>query len=348
MKPTTTIGSIPYKSASAAVDMVFKYTSIPAWPQLPKRSFRENMVVQYSEGFPGVVMDEKLQKILVNTENTLSKLENFYERYLAKDIDYFAISGECAKGFLRFLLRLKMCKIIPAVVKCQTVGAITYAMMLKDENERSIFFNDQMRDAAVKNIAMKSLWQIKEICATGISPCDVFLFLDEPYLSAYGSAFTALSREEVIVTIKETVEEIRANLGTISGSQINLKIGIHCCGNTDWSLLLASPIEILSFDAYGYFEGLFLYVDKLREFISKKGILAWGIVPTNAESIQKETSESLKNLLEHQIEELVKRGIGKEVLLEQMLITPSCGLGSLSEESAEKALNYTKAVSEFF
>jgi len=29
---------------------------IPAWPQLPKRTFLENMYAQYSEGFPGIVI----------------------------------------------------------------------------------------------------------------------------------------------------------------------------------------------------------------------------------------------------------------------------------------------------
>ena len=51
----TAIGSMPHVNPDEACAMVMKYLpDIPAWPQLSKRSPRENMVVQFSEGFPGI------------------------------------------------------------------------------------------------------------------------------------------------------------------------------------------------------------------------------------------------------------------------------------------------------
>ncbi|MBN1643272.1 MAG: methionine synthase, partial [Dehalococcoidales bacterium] len=59
------IGSLPHEDVDKAVAVVMRYQKeIPAWPQLPKRSFRENMYAQYSEGFPGVVI--KNDKIYVD------------------------------------------------------------------------------------------------------------------------------------------------------------------------------------------------------------------------------------------------------------------------------------------
>ena len=57
----TIIGSMPHTDPSAACRQVAHYLKdIPAWPQLPNRSFLENMYVQYSQGFPGVVIKENI------------------------------------------------------------------------------------------------------------------------------------------------------------------------------------------------------------------------------------------------------------------------------------------------
>ncbi|HCJ66994.1 MAG TPA: hypothetical protein DHV62_06640, partial [Elusimicrobia bacterium] len=37
------------------------------------------------------------------------------------------------------------------------------------------------------------------------SPLTVILFLDEPYLAAYGSAYTAVSREEISQSLNEVI-----------------------------------------------------------------------------------------------------------------------------------------------
>ena len=54
------IGSLPHTRPPAACDRVLEsFPQIPTWPQLPKRSFLENMYVQFSEGFPGVVLEDQ-------------------------------------------------------------------------------------------------------------------------------------------------------------------------------------------------------------------------------------------------------------------------------------------------
>lgn len=343
---STMIGSLPYKNAGEAMELLLKYVlSLPAWPQLPKIDFKEEMIVQYSENFPGIYLDEADRKITVNTRKAYPELEIFYQNYLDSNFNYFSISESYAKGFYAFLEGIKSVKNLPRNLKCQTVGPITFGMMLKDENGRSIFFDEQLRDVIIKHIAMKSLWQIRELSGIQHPPSNIIVFLDEPYLAAYGSAFTAINREEITKTIGDTLNEIKTLLLKLL-PETKVEIGIHCCGNTDWSLLLDSDIDIISFDAYGYFDNLLLYSDELNSFLQRTGKLAWGIVPTNAESIEKETLESLIALLEKQVTQLKARIENFKV--NQIIITPSCGMGSLSEELAEKVLGYTKAVSEFF
>ena len=50
----TALGSLPIVDPmEACCLMTQSFPAIPAWPQLPKRTYLENMYVQFSEGYPG-------------------------------------------------------------------------------------------------------------------------------------------------------------------------------------------------------------------------------------------------------------------------------------------------------
>ena len=99
----TIIGSMPHTDPSTACTQIVRYLKdIPAWPQLPKRSFLENMYVQFSEGFPGVAVGEG--NIYVDRSKDLDRpLENLYAAYLENDVDKYPVSPEYAAGFYSFL-----------------------------------------------------------------------------------------------------------------------------------------------------------------------------------------------------------------------------------------------------
>ena len=76
------------------------------------------------------------------------------------------------------------------------------------------------------------------------------------------------------------------------------------------------------------------------------GIIAWGIITTDEpEVIIKETAESLVVKWEEQAELLTTERWTTAAILEQTMITPSCGTGSLSLELAEKVLSMTSEIS---
>ena len=99
----TIIGSMPHTDPAGACSQIIHYLKdIPAWPQLPKRSFRENMYAQYSEGFPGTVVTD--DKIYVDrTQNLDPALEALYAAYLENDGAKYAISSDYAAGLHYFL-----------------------------------------------------------------------------------------------------------------------------------------------------------------------------------------------------------------------------------------------------
>ncbi|MCX6356997.1 MAG: hypothetical protein NT045_03830, partial [Candidatus Aureabacteria bacterium] len=100
----TAVGSAPYRDASHAVQRMLRaFPLLPAWPQLPNRSFLENMYVQYSEGLPCLVVDRERQKIYFDTgRDVMREMEEFYARVIEGDLDRFAVGPEYAAGFAAF------------------------------------------------------------------------------------------------------------------------------------------------------------------------------------------------------------------------------------------------------
>ena len=313
----TIIGSMPHTDPQAACSQIVRYLKdIPAWPQLPNRSFLENMYVQYSEGFPGVVVKD--DSIYVNRSQDLDKpLEQLYAAYLENDSDKYPVSPDYAAGLHAFL---NFGNLSPWAVKGHVTGPVTWGLSVADDSRRAILYDDVLGDAAAKLLRLKASWQEKKL--REISK-NTIIFVDEPYMEAYGSSsFIALSREKVISLLEEV-------FGGISGLK-----GIHCCGNTDWSVLLNTSTDILSFDAYNYAQSLSLYPSEIKAFLGRKGTIAWGIVPNQADALGGETVASLKDRLEEAMAPFTRQDIRFRQLIEQGLLTPSCTLASLATEEA--------------
>ena len=88
-----------------------------------------------------------------------------------------------------------------------------------------------------------------------------------------------------------------------------------------------------------------MYPEHVKSHLEKGGTLAWGVVPTSTE-IREQTVETLETQLEKVMDNLVeKTGLDKKVILEQAVITPSCGTGSMEEADAEKVFELTGKLS---
>ncbi len=326
------VGSMPHTDPAVACDLTFQHFSrIPTWPQLPRRSPLENMYIQYSERFPGVVVEPEDNRIYVNRDADLDpELERLYVAYLENDVAFGAISPDYAAGLPAFLERAPAHSSQFLAVKGQVTGPVSWGLRVSDQNRRPVLYEEVLADAVAKFLRLKAAWQetqLRQVFPTTI------IFVDEPYMASFGSALIPIQREQVITLIEEV-------LSGIEGIK-----GAHCCGNTDWSILLETSIDLLSFDAYGYGHTLALYPDAVRAFLDRGGIIAWGIVPHN-EHILYETEESLLGHLERAWEHLVRKGIPQEQVIASALITPSCGAGTLSEEMAGRIFQLAKRVSE--
>jgi methionine synthase II (cobalamin-independent) len=207
---------------------------------------------------------------------------------------------------------------------------------LQDHEKRAIFYHDALRDAAVKLLALKAAWQVKKLSAFGVP---VIMFIDEPALAGYGSSeFISISREEIMACLQEVTDAVHAQ-GAMAG--------VHVCANTDWSLLLESELDIINFDAYGYFEKFILYADQLKRYLASGRYLAWGLVPTLlAEQIEAATVDSLWRDWTAKLEQLSALGLDPSIVKAQSFITPSCGTGSLTPELSREVLVLTEGLSK--
>lgn len=328
----TAIGSAPHKEATKAIEQVLRnFKQIPFWPQLPKRSFLESMYVQFSQGLPGVCVDQEKRTIYVNRQQAEEQLEECYEHYLSDDSDYFAVTPEYAQGFYTLLEKLENDG--EGYVKGQITGPISFGLTVTDEDKRPILYNPLLAEALIKVLVMKAKWQVQKLKRPTFK---IIVFIDEPYLTSVGSAYVSLKKEEIIKYTDEVIEAIHTE-GAL--------VGIHCCGNTDWSIILDTKTDIVSFDAYNFIDNLSVYGENLKGFLARRGVLAWGIVPAS-EAIDKETIVTLKARLEKGISLLAEKGLSEKEINDLSLITPSCGAGTLSIEAAERVFELTRQVSE--
>ncbi len=349
MKPkflTTAIGSMPYESPERAVEVSLSCLDAPIWPQLGVFGLREQMEIQYSEGLPCVVIDEEKGRMYFDTSRDYSEdFAAFYDTYMAAmdpdegngDVSSMAISEEFSKGIYALERKLKADgrdKNKLPWLKVQTTGPCSFALTITDENKRAIYYNEEFRDVIVKAMAMKCRWQIQKFKQYAEN---IICFIDEPILSAFGSStYVSVQRADVVSYLAEVIDAVHADGGYT---------GIHCCGNTEWSILIDAGVDMVNFDAFEYGETVSLYASHMKEHLSKERMLAWGIVPTSSK-VMDQTPETLEKVMEANMDKLAQvTGLDKKLIAEQALITPSCGTGSLSVAEADKVFPLVKAMS---
>jgi methionine synthase II (cobalamin-independent) len=322
----TGIGSMPHTNPDEACATIMRYfPDIPFWPQLPRRSPKENMVVQFSEGFPGTVTEG--DKIHIEPSADFEgDVEQIYIDCEQDNAREYGVSSEYSAGLHAFISKVGSNKL----VKGQVTGPITWGLTVTRQDGLGILYDDTLAETAAKFLRLKASWQGNILREVSPNP---IIFVDEPYLVSLGSVFTPIPEEKVPVLLEETLKGIKG-----------IK-GLHCCGNTNWSVVLDTAIDILSFDAYNYASSLSTHADKVKSFLVRGGTIAWGIVPNDEELLASESLSSLRDRLEEAMAPFTRNGVAFKQIMAQGLITPSCGLDALSPEAANQALELTAKLS---
>jgi len=286
------------------------------------------MYAQFADGFPGVRFDGHHLRV-DRSAGAAPLLEALYLAYLEDDPAYGRMDAQSAAGLEA--LRQGQVTLPPNVValKGQITGPVSWGLTVVDQNQRPVLYDEVLAEAVGKHLRLKAAWQERELAR--LAP-QTIMMIDEPYLASFGSASVTLSRGLVIGLI----EEVFAGLKGLKG--------IHCRGNTDWSILLSTSLDILSIDAYEYAESLAPYAADVTRFLERGGMIAWGIAPTGA-CVDNETVASLVERLHAAFNLLVEKGVPLDRLLAAGFVTPACELGSQAPSLALRSMEMTYGVS---
>ncbi len=327
---TTGVGSLPHTSPTDAVDLILgSLKNAPHAPQLSRADPREQMWIQFSENLPRFRVNlETLTYHFDTSGNPELEVEAFYTKYLevieGGPADDFFVSQQYGRGIHVLLERLASLGQKMKFIKVQVTGPLSFALTVGDENRKPIFYHPLFKDVAIKAMGLKAIWLIEKFRPFAEH---IIVFLDEPSLSAYGSsAFLGVSASDVIEALDDVVSMV---------SQRGALAAIHCCGNTDWGLIIDTSIRAINFDAVDYLETMSIYPQKLNDFLDRGGVLAWGAVP-NTPRVMEEDSQTVIARIRKGVDLLTRNGIDRAALTQRLLVTPACGCAGLSVHETGK------------
>lgn len=341
----TGIGSMPFTEPGAALRLIKEnLPDIPHWPQLPRRGGDEGFVHQFLDPLVRMgLLEKRGDKVIFPVDNPAwpDRLTEFYSTYLAAEsgdsqaLGMFAFPPASAAGFYAFMEEMRANGTGPArYLKGHLAGPLTIGFQLKDERGRLAYYEDQLRDVLVKTLAMHARWQAAELGKLGLP---AIIFVDEPGIRVYGSSsYITVTREMVLNDLNAIFAAIHAAGGLA---------GVHSCDAIDWSVLFEADLEIVNLDTYQFGDSLFPYAREMKSYLERGGVMAWGIVPTFDKAYEEDAGTLLARL-ENLWAELTHRGMDRQVLLRQSLITPACGTGLLEPELAERIYSLTREVSD--
>ncbi|ABZ83567.1 conserved hypothetical protein [Heliomicrobium modesticaldum Ice1] len=245
-------------------------------------------------------------------------------------------------------------------VKAQLAGPLTTARYVTDERGQSLLDDLQLRELVLASAALQASWMASDLRRL---PWPVMIFVDEPGLSGVGRK----SDDPAGCAPRGAAEldgAAGAGLGPIEnrgdadcdGNVVDVDLarrfvqtmaqavgqtgalaGLHCCADTDWSLVLDSGVHVISFDACRHFEGIVRHAEAVARFLSRGGLLAWGLVPTEPSELAVATTEGLLQKLAGQMAVMEDCGVSGDAMRRQLILTPACGYGLRTVAEAERA-----------
>ncbi|MEA3077210.1 MAG: hypothetical protein QOF60_2118 [Actinomycetota bacterium] len=289
------VGSLPHTDEGEAARLaITMQPELPAAPQLPRRNAKESMIAQAASGIRGITIDDD------------GAIANVDRRRLAPPADEEVLDPQSWAGALSFIQTAAALK-HRGPIKLQLAGPVTLGLALTRAGAKPAKAF-AVASATVRH-HVKAL--VDHAGRTLEDEPRIVLVLDEPGLTAYPTPDFPLGADETIDLLS----------GGMAAAGPNAMVGIHCCGPTDWRLVLHAGPDLVSLpvdvnivdDAGG-----------LATFLDRGGWVAWGAIPTDRPLGERD--EPYWRRLSELWSELARNGCDPMRLRTQAIVTPACGL----------------------
>ena len=310
----TSVGSLPHTVAAEAVAFVLDRTpELPAAPTVPTAERLEMMIPQAAWGIHGVDVAED-GTISIPDPSAVVPDAPLGDRTLA---------GR-PFGSWRLFLDATAGRIDP--IKLQLTGPLTLGLTLVQAGlaPATAF---AVAGAAVRTRA-GDLLDLADRRSPGVPRLLVF---DEPGL-------VGGLRPDLPLGADEVTDLLSSVLAAVEGRAMT---GIHCCGPTDWRLVLQAGPNLMSMPVGA---DVTASAGPLGMFLERGGWVAWGAVSTDGPG--GESHSWSWRLLSTQWCELVQAGCDPVLLRRQALVTPVCGLALHDEAQADHVFAMSRRLAE--
>ncbi|MEO6988766.1 MAG: hypothetical protein ABI239_08965 [Aquihabitans sp.] len=309
----SSVGSLPHTDRDAAIDFVLRLTpELPAAPTCPSIEPLEQMIPQAAWAIPGVEIAD---------DGTVSIPDPAI--VVAGELGDRGLDGRPFTSWRLFLDRVSG-RTDP--IKLQLTGPLTLGLTLIQAGlAPSHAFSVAGRAVSLR---AKDLLDLADRRAPGVPRLLVF---DEPGL-------VGGLRPQLNLGADDVIDILSGALAAVEGRALT---GVHCCGATDWRVVLQAGPDLLSVPVGADVTGS---AGAIGAFLERGGWVAWGAVATDG-PLGQQKSRSWRQL-SMQWCELVQNGCDPVLLRRQALVTPVCGLAMHDEAQADHVFTLTGQLAE--
>jgi len=249
------------------------------------------------------------------------------------------MGAESASGLFE-LLRVPKDWFKGVAITSQLVGPVSLGVYLTDEQQRSLIYDPILLEALAHLLALRIGWVTGQLA--NLVEQSIFC-LDEPFLDAFNSPFLPIGWDrgiELLELVLSSASGYRGiALGKIGNWQQMHRTPVY------WEPVLETSVNLLMFNVYDQSDVLLDGANVLKDFLDRPGLISWGLIPANEQSLAKETTDTLTARFNGLLRRLNVAGVPRDRLLQASLITTSGRLSHLSIEAAERALQLCSDVS---
>lgn len=312
------VGSLPHIDPHAAAAAVLELTpELAAAPQLPQRTPFEGMLAQVALGMPGVTVE-------ADGSITVGRRFGPVDRGAPLDVDAWG-------GTLAFLDACAA-QDRKAPIKLQVTGPITFGLALLAAGGAKTAKTSKAFAVAAATVDAR-IRALVDLARHRVPKAPILLVLDEPWL-------IATDEPDFPVPLEHTIDMLSSALASATASGASVT-GIHCCGPTDWTLVLHAGPDLVSLPASPH---LMQDAASLAVFLERGGWIAWGVVPTDRPLGTR--SDPYWRQLNEVWADLTRGGCDPVAIRTSALLTPTCGLAFHRTEQVSEVMGLVRAVAD--